>query len=40
MMGVRLSLPAGAKRYVFVLLVCAILAELVQLAWRYIFTIV
>ena len=36
-MGARLSLSAGAKRYVFVLLVLAISAELVQLAWHYVF---
>ena len=36
-MGARLSLSAGAKRYVFVLLVVAISAELVQLIWHYIF---
>ena len=35
--GARLSLSASAKRYVFVLLVVAISAELVQLAWHYIF---
>jgi uncharacterized protein len=40
MMGARLSLSAGAKRYVFVLLVLAISAELVQLAWHYIFKVV
>lgn len=39
-MGARLSLSAGAKRYVFVLLVLAISAELVQLAWHYVFKIV
>jgi uncharacterized protein len=37
MMGARLSLSANAKRYVFVLLVLAISAELVQLAWHYVF---
>lgn len=36
-LGARLSLSAGAKRYVFVLLVAAISAELAQLAWHYIF---
>ena len=36
-MGARLSLSAGAKRYVFVLLVLAISAELVQLVWHYVF---
>lgn len=36
-MGARLSLSAGAKRYVFLLLVLAISAELVQLAWHYVF---
>ena len=36
-MGARLSLSANAKRYVFVLLVLAISAELVQLAWHYVF---
>jgi uncharacterized membrane protein YfcA len=36
-MGARLSLSAGAKRYVFVLLVLAISAELVQLIWHYVF---
>lgn len=36
-MGARLSLSAGAKRYVFVLLVVAISAELIQLAWHYVF---
>lgn len=40
MMGARLSLSASAKRYVFVLLVLAISAELVQLAWHYLFQIV
>jgi uncharacterized membrane protein YfcA len=39
-MGARLSLSAGAKRYVFVLLVVAISAELVQLIWHYVFKIV
>jgi hypothetical protein len=39
-MGARLSLSASAKRYVFVLLVVAILAELVQLAWHYVFNTV
>ena len=36
-MGARLSLSANAKRYVFVLLVVAISAELVQLIWHYVF---
>jgi uncharacterized membrane protein YfcA len=36
-LGARLSLSAGAKRYVFVLLVVAISAELLQLAWHYVF---
>ena len=36
-LGARLSLSAAAKRYVFVLLVLAISAELVQLAWHYVF---
>lgn len=40
MMGARLSLSANAKRYVFVLLVLAISAELVQLVWHYVFQIV
>ena len=39
-MGARLSLSANAKRYVFVLLVVAISAELVQLVWHYVFKIV
>jgi uncharacterized protein len=39
-MGARLSLSAGAKRYVFVLLVVAISAELIQLAWHYVFQLV
>jgi len=37
MMGARLSLSANAKRHVFVLLVVAISAELVQLIWHYVF---
>ena len=40
MMGARLSLSANAKRYVFVLLVVAISAELLQLAWHYVFNAV
>jgi uncharacterized protein len=36
-MGARLSLSANAKRYVFVLLVLAISAKLVRLAWHYVF---
>ncbi len=39
-LGARLSLSAGAKRYVFVLLVVAISAELIQLAWHYVFQLV
>jgi len=35
-LGARLSLSAAAKRYVFVVLVVAISAELLQLAWHYV----
>jgi uncharacterized membrane protein YfcA len=39
-LGARLSLSAGAKCYVFVLLVVAISAELLQLIWHYVFKVV
>lgn len=35
--GARLSLSAGAKRYVYGLLIVAVTAELGQLAWHYVY---